>query len=320
MEYSAPIGTKHPGLFLILVDQSYSMQDPYGLQTKATVTATAVNNVINEIGMACLDGNKIRDRCFLGVVGYGASVKDKQVIDAYRFAQIAVGNEIFMDTYSIRNRSDWEIALPMAIQESDVFQLFWSEHSAKSNLVSKEWMYALELIRNNNREMSFIRPVYWTPSLIPNPPEELEHITFYHAPLSAKAEGTKLRDSQYINDQKQYIDTIISGLHQELELAIQYIESDPNGSLNKSRIICEKLLLDVYRREMRVDPKRSLIGPMLTEKAFVCKLDRRIHSWFNSIRDMGNLGTHGEYVESIDARRGVENLFIIIDWHKEKYQ
>ena len=68
------IGTKHPGLILILVDQSASMTESYGGQTKSDFAAMAVNRVIDEIGMACQQGSKIKDRCFIGVVGYGASV------------------------------------------------------------------------------------------------------------------------------------------------------------------------------------------------------------------------------------------------------
>jgi hypothetical protein len=74
MSYSMQIGTKHPGLILILVDQSSSMADVYDGQTKADLAAMAVNRVIDEIGMACQQGSKIKDRCFIGIVGYGASV------------------------------------------------------------------------------------------------------------------------------------------------------------------------------------------------------------------------------------------------------
>ena len=68
------MSTQYPGLIFILVDQSASMKEAYGEQTKADISAMAVNRTIYEIGKACQQGAKIRDRCFIGVVGYGASV------------------------------------------------------------------------------------------------------------------------------------------------------------------------------------------------------------------------------------------------------
>ena len=59
------------------------------------------------------------------------------------------------------------------IEQADVFQLFWSEHSARSENVKREWLHALELQRPN-----FVRPVYWTSNLQPDPPEELGELHF----------------------------------------------------------------------------------------------------------------------------------------------
>lgn len=72
--YRQLIGSHNPGLIMIMIDQSYSMTDPYGGQTKAEIAAMAVNRVINEIVEASQDDDRIKDRCYVGVVGYGASV------------------------------------------------------------------------------------------------------------------------------------------------------------------------------------------------------------------------------------------------------
>jgi len=69
-----PIGTANPGLILILVDQSFSMTDPYGNGQKKDVAALAVNRAVYEIILACQSGETIKDRCFVGILGYGASV------------------------------------------------------------------------------------------------------------------------------------------------------------------------------------------------------------------------------------------------------
>lgn len=70
-QYSRRIGTDHPGLILILVDQSYSMSE----NNKAKDAALAVNRVIYEIVLASQSGTEVKDRCYLGVIGYGSTIK-----------------------------------------------------------------------------------------------------------------------------------------------------------------------------------------------------------------------------------------------------
>jgi len=69
-----PIGTSNPGLTMILVDQSYSMRDAYGAGQKKDVAAMAVNRVIYEIVLACQSGEKIKDRIYMAVIGYGDNI------------------------------------------------------------------------------------------------------------------------------------------------------------------------------------------------------------------------------------------------------
>ena len=75
MAYSKiPIGTLNPGCIVILVDQSWSMSEPFGDGTKAEQATQAVNCVIQEIAFACRTGDTIQDRCHVSVIGYGDSV------------------------------------------------------------------------------------------------------------------------------------------------------------------------------------------------------------------------------------------------------
>lgn len=71
MSYSKLMSSKNPGLILILIDQSGSMADQYSGGTKAEVAAMAVNRVINEIAEASQSGEEYKDRCYVGVMGYG---------------------------------------------------------------------------------------------------------------------------------------------------------------------------------------------------------------------------------------------------------
>lgn len=65
--YKKTIGVSFPGLILILLDQSSSMAE----NKKAEIAAAAVNDVIYEIMLASRSGAEIKDRCFIGVIGYG---------------------------------------------------------------------------------------------------------------------------------------------------------------------------------------------------------------------------------------------------------
>ncbi len=74
MPYSRlPIGTANPGLIIILLDQSQSMDEKYSGLTRAAFAALAVNRCIYNILVACTAGEKIKDRCHIGVIGYGTN-------------------------------------------------------------------------------------------------------------------------------------------------------------------------------------------------------------------------------------------------------
>jgi hypothetical protein len=71
MYQKLPIGTHQPGLLIISIDQSQSMTDPYEGTSKQDFAALAANRCIYEIMNACRSGEIIKDRCHIGVIGYG---------------------------------------------------------------------------------------------------------------------------------------------------------------------------------------------------------------------------------------------------------
>ena len=73
MAYLEKMSSANPGCIIIMIDQSGSMADPYGNsgEKKKDLAALAVNRVIYEIAEASSDGEGIKDRCFIGVIGYG---------------------------------------------------------------------------------------------------------------------------------------------------------------------------------------------------------------------------------------------------------
>ena len=76
MKYQAPISRDNPTLFCFLLDQSKSMNHPFGGQegkiSKAQGLADAVNGILVDIVMRCSEGTTIRDYFDVSVIGYGS--------------------------------------------------------------------------------------------------------------------------------------------------------------------------------------------------------------------------------------------------------
>src|SRR2546427_13221841 len=74
MAYQAEISRKNPGCFLFLVDQSESMEDPFGGgeagRKKAEELATILNKLINNLCIRCAKSRPIYDYFHVGVLGY----------------------------------------------------------------------------------------------------------------------------------------------------------------------------------------------------------------------------------------------------------
>lgn len=107
-----------------------------------------------------------------------------------------------------------------------------------------------------------------------------------------------------------------------LERANELIEDDdPKASLTKSREALERIVYDVYIREMKEEPKKVELGFMLNNNQFTRKIDTRIQKYMNIVRDMGNMGPHSVQgpVEEKDAVRVLDCLADIINWYIERY-
>ncbi len=87
MAYSnVPIGTSNPGCIVILVDQSWSMNEEWQTGTKAEQAALIVNRAIYNLALKCQQGTEIRQRCYVSVISYGESVNsvvEGMIADVY---------------------------------------------------------------------------------------------------------------------------------------------------------------------------------------------------------------------------------------------
>ena len=77
MPHDEAIDSAHPTFFLFLVDQSGSMSRPFegqGEKTMAQGVATAINRIIRELVLQCSAGNTIKNRYYIGLVGYNSEI------------------------------------------------------------------------------------------------------------------------------------------------------------------------------------------------------------------------------------------------------
>jgi hypothetical protein len=85
----------------------------------------------------------------------------------------AAGIDVFIDVLALRAGDRWEIELERAIDERDVFYLFWSAAARSSEWVDREWRMAL-----GARGPDFIWPVPLADPRDVPPPPELAHKHF----------------------------------------------------------------------------------------------------------------------------------------------
>lgn len=78
MPYTAEISRNNPSCLLFLIDQSGSMQDPFGggesTRKKADGVADAINHLLQNLVIKCAKSEGIRDYYYVGVIGYGDQV------------------------------------------------------------------------------------------------------------------------------------------------------------------------------------------------------------------------------------------------------
>jgi serine/threonine protein kinase len=108
------------------------------------------------------------------------SHKDRLIVEQIEHHIKTLGDKYLRDVTELRAGQDWQHWMKEAIEQADVFQLFWSHNAMRSAYVQQEWEYALALARPD-----FIRPTYWETPLPESPaenlpPAELRRLHFQH--------------------------------------------------------------------------------------------------------------------------------------------
>ncbi len=123
--------------------------------------------------------------------------RDTPVMEYFRRTHEESGQKLLVDVYALRAGEDWNSRLLEMIDGADVFQLFWSRRSARSEFVEREWRHALQFTQRRPR---FIQPVWWEEPLEP-PPAELSHLHFQRVelPVGTQVQLTLGRLRNFIN-------------------------------------------------------------------------------------------------------------------------
>ena len=106
------------------------------------------------------------------------SHRDHAIVQGFEDAARALGDRYLQDVLALRAGERWQPRLLELIAEADVFQLFWSTNSMRSQYCQQEWEHALALGRP-----FFVRPLYWEDPLPEDmalglPPAGLRQIHF----------------------------------------------------------------------------------------------------------------------------------------------
>ncbi len=107
--------------------------------------------------------------------------EDVNIAKHFKRRYAALGVYLFIDLEDLRAGAFWRNALFEKIDESDLFQLFWSESSKDSENVTIEWQHALELL--SFKGSRFVRPIYWKEPM-PETPDDLSEINFRYVDLN----------------------------------------------------------------------------------------------------------------------------------------
>ncbi|MEJ2148737.1 MAG: toll/interleukin-1 receptor domain-containing protein [Chloroflexota bacterium] len=122
------------------------------------------------------------------------SHRDRPVMEFFRQLRMSMGQRMLVDIYDLRAGEHWSERLLEMIDESAVFQLFWSRHSAESAYCRQEWEHAL---RYGEERPRFIQPVWWQRPM-PAPPPELADLHFQKVAIPAgtwiELAGARVRD------------------------------------------------------------------------------------------------------------------------------
>lgn len=107
---------------------------------------------------------------------------DRDVVDRCAAIYRSLGMHVYIDREALTAGQEWHPELLKLIEQSDVFQLYWSEAASNARYVRDEWQHALGL--RGWKGDRFIRPLYWKEPMQQRP-AELDSINFAYLDLES---------------------------------------------------------------------------------------------------------------------------------------
>jgi hypothetical protein len=100
-----------------------------------------------------------------------------------------------------------------------------------------------------------------------------------------------------------------------VRMASNYVDSDPQSALAKSRVALEKVLNDRLREFRGSQYLKLSLGEITTDQGFMATVPVRLVAGIDAIRRLGNKAAHGDFVDNADAARAIAGLVEILEWH-----
>ncbi len=157
MPYLQEISREQPGVFLFLIDQSKSMEEPFAHNnagepiSRAAVVAEALNNTLEELVNRCVRDEGVRDYFHVGVIGYGkfnraafsweGEMAKRSIVSISRVARNATVEEQEIETtvrgQTVRERATvYRWVTPQAVGSTPMNSAFQLAHQAM-----EQWVY-----------------------------------------------------------------------------------------------------------------------------------------------------------------------------------
>ncbi|MGL4503957.1 MAG: VWA domain-containing protein [Planktothrix sp.] len=109
--------------------------------------------------------------------------EDEQLVKILKEQYEVIGINMLTDLKQYHQALEWgKRELSNKIEQSDIFQLFWSSFAQADKNVETEYQQALNLIKNQKKNQNFITPLYWEEP-IPSIPSKLSNFYFYRLRL-----------------------------------------------------------------------------------------------------------------------------------------
>jgi formylglycine-generating enzyme required for sulfatase activity len=105
-----------------------------------------------------------------------------------------------------------------------------------------------------------------------------------------------------------------------VQRAIRIADQDPDMALTRSRKVLELVVREVYERRCREPPGTRPLENLLQRLVRDGFLPTRLDAYANTVRMLGNVGTHrfGEQVTTADVGQSLSQLMPILEWYGEE--